>query len=366
MITVTDELNAFKVFETLNARGVRLSATDLLKNYLFSVVSREAVHDSEIKALEDRWESIVELLGSESFPEFLRVFWNSRNKLVRKTELFKTIRGEIHTREDAFKLIRDLDRYARIYSAIRYPDDTAWTPEELDSLDKLQMFGVRQPHAVLLAVFDKFSETERGGIQRFLNAIVMVSFRYNVICGRQANEQEMAYNRIAQAVYQDRISDISSAISALSHIYPGDSQFKSAFAEKVLRTTSARNKKITRYILFQLERQHSHTEYEFESAKYDVEHVLPINPGDDWDQFDEQQRESATYRLGNMTPLETSFNWDVGNIGFEKKRPVYESSDFSITAKLALDFDSWTVEKIRSRQQWMAKQATGIWKIGFQ
>ena len=36
IITVTDELNAFKVFETLNARGVRLSATDLLKNYLFS------------------------------------------------------------------------------------------------------------------------------------------------------------------------------------------------------------------------------------------------------------------------------------------------------------------------------------------
>ena len=31
VITVTDGLNAFKVFETLNARDVRLSATDLLK-----------------------------------------------------------------------------------------------------------------------------------------------------------------------------------------------------------------------------------------------------------------------------------------------------------------------------------------------
>jgi len=38
VITVTDELNAYKVFETLNARGVRLSATDLLKNTLFSVL----------------------------------------------------------------------------------------------------------------------------------------------------------------------------------------------------------------------------------------------------------------------------------------------------------------------------------------
>ena len=40
IITVTDELNAYKVFETLNARGMRLSATDLLKNYLFSVLDR--------------------------------------------------------------------------------------------------------------------------------------------------------------------------------------------------------------------------------------------------------------------------------------------------------------------------------------
>ncbi|SAY38821.1 RloF, partial [Candidatus Synechococcus spongiarum] len=91
VITVTDELNAFKVFETLNARGVRLSATDLLKNCLFSVVSRDKSHEQDIKGLEDRWDGIVNLLGSERFPEFLRTFWNSRNKLVRKAELFKVI-----------------------------------------------------------------------------------------------------------------------------------------------------------------------------------------------------------------------------------------------------------------------------------
>ena len=365
VIIVTDELNAFKVFETLNARGVRLSATDLLKNFLFSVVSRESVHESEIKTLEDRWEGIVELLGSESFPEFLRVFWNSRNKLVRKTELFKTIRSEIRNREDAFGLIRDLDRHARIYAAIRNPDDTAWKPEELECLDKLQMFNVRQPYAVLLAVFDKLAEKDRGGFQRFLNAIVVVSFRYNVICGRQANEQELVYNGIARDVSTGRIDDANSTIAALKPVYPEDQEFRVAFAEKTLRTTSTRNKKIARYMLFQLERQHAGTEYEFESAKYGIEHVLPENPGDEWEQFDEPQRESATYRLGNMTPLETSDNRDVGNAGFDAKLPVYESSVFSITSKIAQDFDTWTVEKIRSRQNWMARQATGICRISF-
>jgi hypothetical protein len=54
VITVTDELNAFKVFETLNARGVRLSANDLLKNYLFSVISSQQTHETELKLLEER------------------------------------------------------------------------------------------------------------------------------------------------------------------------------------------------------------------------------------------------------------------------------------------------------------------------
>jgi len=98
VITVTDELNAFKVFETLNARGVRLSATDLLKNYLFSLISSADTHEQELISLEDRWERIVGILGSESFPEFLRAYWNSRNKIVRKSDLFKTIRKHIKNR----------------------------------------------------------------------------------------------------------------------------------------------------------------------------------------------------------------------------------------------------------------------------
>lgn len=55
VITVTDELNAYKVFETLNARGVRLSSTDLLKNYLFSVLDNsQPSNEEELRNLEER------------------------------------------------------------------------------------------------------------------------------------------------------------------------------------------------------------------------------------------------------------------------------------------------------------------------
>ena len=362
VITVTDELNAFKVFETLSARGVRLSATDLLKNYLFSVVARGA-HESEIDALERRWEGIVGLLGSESLPEFLRVYWNSRNRLVRKADLFKTIRSVIDDRGSAFALVRDLDRQARVYAALRSPDDGSWSVEERAGLSQLQMFNVRQPLALLLAAFERFSEQDRIGFARVLRAVVVVSLRYNVICGRQSNEQESVYNQIAVAISEQRIDSPLAAIKQLQPVYPQDNEFRAAFIDKTLRTTSSRNKKVARFVLFQLERHASGRSFDFESARYDLEHVLPERPGEDWKQFDDQQCEACTYRLGNLTLLTAAHNRDAANSGYLAKRAIYHGGEFAITRKLAEDYDTWTPDKIRSRQAWMARQATTIWRI---
>ena len=52
-LTVPNELNAFRVFETLNDRGMDLSAIDLLKNYMFGL----AFEDSPVclGQMEHRW-----------------------------------------------------------------------------------------------------------------------------------------------------------------------------------------------------------------------------------------------------------------------------------------------------------------------
>ena len=366
VITITDELNAFKVFETLNSRGVRLSATDLLKNYLFSVVSRDKPHQQDIKALEDRWDSIVDLLGSERFPEFLRTFWNSRNKLVRKTELFKVIRNGIWNRDGAFTLIRQLDRSAQVYVTLRRPEQNRdWSAEERKSLEQLKMFNVRQPLALLLAVFERFGEQDRRGFEKFLRAMAVLSFRYNVICGRQGKEQEGLYNQIAQDISSSKIATINGVLSRLRSIYPDDREFQGAFEEKTLQTTSSHNKNVMRLILFWLEKHVSGNAFEMEDSRYNIEHVLPENPSDDWYQFDKQEQEIFTYRLGNMTLLKTSENRDLGNSDYDKKRLIYQKSDFAITRNLSEQYDQWTVERICANQRWMAKQATSIWRVDF-
>ncbi len=360
VITVTDELNAYKVFETLNARGVRLSATDLLKNYLFSVLHRESQHEHEMKALEDRWEAMVGRLGSESFPDFLRIHWNSRRSFVRQTELFKSIRGQVLTRELVFKLIREMEEDMDAYLGLTHPEASNWNPQLKAYAGELKMFSVRQPFPLLLAARRILSDAD---FEAVLRASVMISFRYNVICSLPANEQERVYNHAAEKISRGELPNIGAVLHALNTIYPSDEAFRAAFANKIIRTTNTRNRRIVRYILCLLEKQSDGRDYDFDSSSFTLEHVLPQNASAGWDAFSEEELEAMVFRLGNMTLLHDGQNRDLGNADYVAKRPVYAASSFALTRQLAAENSDWTPERIGARQNWMARQSTSIWRI---
>ncbi|HKL02036.1 MAG TPA: DUF262 domain-containing HNH endonuclease family protein, partial [Cryomorphaceae bacterium] len=360
VITVDDELNAYKVFETLNARGVKLSSTDLLKNYLFSVVDRGKQDPRELENLDERWEKLLGKLGSESFPEFLRAHWNSKNKMARASELFKRIRFTIKDRQAVFELVRDMELDADTYAALSNPEDTLWEADQRVYIGELRMFSVRQLYPLLLSAYRKLDAPD---FTRLLKACSIISFRYNVIGSLPANEQERIYTKTAVDISSGDLQNLADILHQLRSLYPDDTAFVTAFQEKRLRTTQSRNKRIVRYILFSIEKQYSQNDYDMDSDKYDIEHILPENPEENWPQFSDADHESALYRLGNMTLLTSSKNRDLGNAGYNEKRPVFAESNFHITKKIAEDNAEWIADRIAAHQRWMANQAKGIWRI---
>lgn len=360
VITVTDELNAYKVFETLNARGVRLSSTDLLKNYLFSVLDRGQGDKHELNELEERWESMVNRLQSEKFPDFLRTHWNSCHKFSRQSELFKVVRDSITERGGVFALIRGMDEDLDNYLSLISPEASHWPAEDKTLTGNLKMFRVRQPFSLLLAARRKFGDRD---FTTLLRAIVVISFRYNIIGASSPNEQEKIYNSAAEQISQGKITTLQALWSHLKPIYVADDRFKTDFAEKSIRTTDSRNNRIVRFILCELERKLSNHAHDFFNDSFNVEHVLPQNAPDDWGGFTHDENLALTYRLGNMTLLNAKDNRKMGNRTYEEKRPFYENSEFELTRSLARDNSQWLPENMDSRQKWMAKQAASIWRM---
>ncbi|HAE46759.1 MAG: hypothetical protein CMO30_26720 [Tistrella sp.] len=360
VITVADELNAYKVFETLNARGVRLSATDLLKNYLFSVLARGPQSQQEMDDLERRWEGMVGRLGSESFPDFLRMHWNSRHGFARQSELFKIIRSNVRDRGQVFGLLREMDEDIDAYLALIHPEAAQWSADCRRSAQELRMFSVRQPYPMLMAAKRRLSD---GDFEGLIAATAVIAFRYNVIGSQAPNEQERVYHTVALQLHRRELATLSSVLAALRPIYRNDDAFRADFATKAIKTTQSRNAKIVRYILCRLERRTGGIEFDPDASTYTIEHVLPQSPNGGWDAFPDRDLETFVYRLGNMVMLETARNRALGNKPYAEKRPILGQSKLKLTRDLVEENQDWTPERLDKWQQKLARMATAVWRV---
>lgn len=358
VITVSDELNAFKVFETLNARGVQLSSSDLLKNYIFSVADTNKLHGTLIEEIEAKWAHIMDILRDSQISDFLRIYWNSTHKTVRKNQLYRTVRDEIRNPAQAFSLLRDLERNAHVYMALKDPYDELWqqNPDIKENIGLLKLFHVSQPLSLLLSAYANLSIKEFASL---LSKIVVVSFRYNVICEKNPNEQEVVYNKMALDIQRSKSFD---ANELKTTVFISDAEFEQIFAYKEFVYTS-RNNQIAKYILARLEKFESGASVD--EASLTLEHILPDSPNEaEWHYWDELKISQYHYRLGNMTLLEYERNKDLGNRSFTEKKAAYTLSSVPMTKHIAeKKDDQWTEDDIEKRQQKMAAEAKGIWKF---
>lgn len=357
VIEVTDQLNAFKVFETLNARGVQLSSSDLLKNYLFSVVDETKPHISEIEELENIWSKIVGKLGEQKFEDYLRYYWNSIYKSVSKKNLFKAIKGKIKSKEDVFELIRNLNDTADIYLAIQNPEDVYWRdkPEVRKYLKDLKLFQIKQTNSLFLS---GLRNLDFDNFKKLVKICSIVSFRYNIIGGLNPNAQEDVYNTVAL-----KIANINEfVVTDFQSIYVGDLNFENDFSTKEFKNTT-RNHKIVKYILSKIELYQFKNEIDPESDLFTIEHILPENADESWGEFTFEEMNRSVYRIGNLTLLEKKWKREADQKSFAQKLNYFFKSNSEITKSIAENFNTWNEEKIASRQRELAKYAKSIWRI---
>jgi len=361
LITVDDELNAYTVFETLNARGLELSATDLLKNYLFSRVKAS----NDLIALQRRWKALVGTVRQERFPEFLRYHLLCEQPKIRTQRLFKIVRDRVTRPEEVFALMDGLEQRAELFAALSDPGHEYWIdfPNCRPHIQEMQLFRVRQLTPVLFAAWETLS---RDDFARVLKMLAKLTFRHTVVTGLNTNEFEPVSHTGAKALLDREVKSPAQLFDRLRPIYVEKDRFVQAFAELEV-STRGQKKKLAKYILCALERDASGRPCDYQTDPGTIEHILPENPGAEWDvAFSQDRQEKFVYRLGNLALLEAAANRNVGNSVYEVKFQAYARSNYDSTKSIAsLAPEEWSPELVNERQRQMAVRAEHLWRSDF-
>jgi Protein of unknown function DUF262/Protein of unknown function (DUF1524) len=361
-ITVVDQLSAYTVFETLNARGLELTATDLLKNYMFSLVTIR----TDREHLQRRWKSLLTVIGAESFPALLRYHLLCEIPKVRSPRLFKMMRDRITTAQDVLSLIDVLERRADVMAAFDSPTSDYWTdlPDARYHVRELKLFRVTQFMPIFFAASEKWGMTD--DFRRLVKLIAITAFRYIVIGDQNTNAIEPLSHEIARGIMTGELRRPAHVFSKLRSVYRSDESFVADFAG-FDAAGSGQKRRLQRYVLAQLETIISGSPLDWETDPATIEHILPENPGGDWDaSFPNARWSDSIGRLGNLTLLEKPINRDIGNATFSTKLKSYQSSRYCMTKQLASEpFEEWTPETLQARQLQMAELARKIWRSDF-
>lgn len=360
LITVDDKLNAYTVFETLNARGIELSTTDLLKNYLFSQVNVGA----DLEALQRRWRILLGTIRPEKFPELLRFHLQVDVAQVRTPRVFKLVRQRVRTAVDVFALMDDLERRAELYAALADPGHGYWVdlPAAQRFVRELKLFRVRQMMPLLFVAWEQMPGPE---FVRVLKFVATLSFRYTVVSGLNPSALEKAYHQAARDVVEGRATRAGHVARSLTSIYVEDDRFKLDFSRLELQSTG-QSRRLAKYVLARLEHDASGRPVDPETDTASIEHVLPQNPSDAWgEDFPRQKWDAYIHRVGNLTLLEPALNKAGGSKGFEEKTAIYQRSRYALTERIPNEASEWTPDHVDSRGAQLAARAAEIWRSDF-
>lgn len=360
-VEVQDQPTAYRIFETMNDRGLKLSAADLVKNYMYSLVPENSPQSEQISFKWQSMTAVLESLGREDgdIVDYIRCFWITTHGHTRSSYLFDRIKKEVNTEATALAWTTALETRSNDYAAILTPSHDAWSHSHLEvrtDLDTLRYLGVSQVRPLLLAAFNKFGEKE---LARLIKNVLNWSVRC-LIAGVPSGNLEGAYSKNSQAISDGTITSVGqlSKDPAIVGLIPSDERFVGAVCNAVVPTGS-----LARYYLRRLQivadgdKEPQYTPSQDKDVT--LEHVLPQNPGSDW-KLRQEQMQALYNRLGNQALLAGSVNSKLGNVGFAEKKKALAKSPFSLTSRIA-EASEWGEKEISERQAILASHAKDAW-----
>jgi Protein of unknown function DUF262/Protein of unknown function (DUF1524) len=353
-IHVTKVADAFVIFETLNDRGLALSAGDLLKNHLLQNGARDGV---DLDDMAESWEDVIANLQSADVTRFLRHYLLIEQASVRKDDVFGLFKTRVE-RKGSRALLEELLQTSRWYGQFVNPDK-AETPASREVLHDLNTLRAVMCYTALLAA-RRFALPDKDFVA-LARLAETLTFRYSTICGRDAKDLERTYHLAAKTLWDSQGRDVIGARQALIAVMPDRDAFIASFRTQVMG-----QKYVVDYTLRKIEAFLDTEEKATRgTTQVHVEHIMPQSLSDDWRvALGERAVDHASYvnRWGNLTLLGGRRNSKASNASFATKSKIYQDSAIQLTKRL-LKETKWDYAAIERRQLELAELADQVWPV---
>lgn len=350
-ISVTSQADAFTLFETLNNRGVPLSAIDIIKNKMLAEMEKQ--HQIDIDASYEQWQEIVSAVPDATGQErFLRHFYNAFrwDQTVRVDGIPRAIKSKIiaiyeslikkHA-QSIFDRLRDM---AVLYGTLMLPEESTLANQVKRQLVDLARVNAAPAYQVLLYLFSlpKTSFAQPDFHSRAIDLLQKYYVRRNVTDFPGTRDLDQGHMDLVQAC-QERLNSGNKLTFEFFRdklLIPGRFASKDVFDKALRGGMYSSNVLMTRYLLVKLDETHHSREYSpdlwarDDGDKYiwTVEHILPQTDSipDAWVKMiaDGDCKEAARIheqqvdRLGNLTL--SAYNSKLSTAAFEKKQALAE------------------------------------------
>lgn len=390
-IEVASHADAYTLFESLNNRGMPLTAIDLIKNKLLARL--EFIEPGTIDDYFVHWNRLLGYLGDDYAIQerFFRQYYNAfKDQLKAIHQVPVATRSNLiqiyeklinHDAKDCLKNISTAGRHYSLLLSRNQDDVLNGLEKPIKDLERIQ--GAPSYLLMLYLLVRKNElEIKNAHLKPIVELLVRFFVRRNLTDTPPTRDLTRQFMTIIDNIGGLRADAIPQSIEQqLVYVSASDDTFQRKLEGPIYEENSG----VTRFILCALAEQAMTREnwvdlWRFENKRFvwTIEHIFPqgenipqpwiamIADGDENKAKEVQQ--THVHKLGNLTI--SGYNSALGNKSFEEKRDRMDRQGRYVGYKNGLKLNedlatatSWSVEQVDLRTEKLVRQVTQLFKL---
>lgn len=364
-VSTSDFDTAYRIFSTINTRGLDLQLNDILKSEIIGSIEDDKDRDKYTQI----WDGEESDLGRKDFEALFshihRIKLREKPKENLLTEYRKRIKPQDNPRQfigevlkpcsDTFEMLRDYKfscddeedkkEINRLFGWLNLIDNADWVPPAI-------YFLVKYP--------DKTSQIKSFFINLERLAAGLMIFRADI------HKRGKRYAQLLKAI--DKSAE--TAMTRAEQLLSADDQNK---IFEIINGDLYNQNRSRLYVLKRLDSclAEGGISLSFDAKMVTIEHILPQNPkpNSQWCQnWTEKDRQTWVDRLGNLVLLSRKKNTAAKNYDFDKKKNTYFRQVNQVIFPLTVDVINqaeWTVKQVKENQEKYVELLTNLWRLEY-